>query len=70
MPLGAKRRRAGRRLTQNAMAARAGQSKEHEMAMDVVDYEIKGPEMQFVEVELDPGAADSMMFMVAYPHAR
>jgi uncharacterized protein (TIGR00266 family) len=27
------------------------------MAMDVVDYEIKGAEMQFVEVELDPGEA-------------
>ena len=25
------------------------------MAMDVVDYEIKGSEMQFVEFELDPG---------------
>ena len=25
------------------------------MAMDVVDYEIKGAEMQFVEIELDPG---------------
>ena len=27
------------------------------MAMDVVDYEIKGAEMQFVEIELDPGKA-------------
>ncbi|MBP6766002.1 MAG: TIGR00266 family protein [Rubrivivax sp.] len=27
------------------------------MGMDVVDYEIKGSEMQFVEVELDPGEA-------------
>ena len=40
------------------------------MAMDVVDYEIKGAEMQFVEVELDPGEAaigeaGSMMFMEA-----
>lgn len=40
------------------------------MAMDVVDYEIKGAEMQFVEVELDPGEAaigeaGSMMFMDA-----
>jgi uncharacterized protein (TIGR00266 family) len=38
------------------------------MAMDAVDYEIKGSEMQFVEVELDPGEAavgeaGSMMFM-------
>ena len=38
------------------------------MAMDVVDYEIKGSEMQFVEVELDPGEAaigeaGSMMYM-------
>jgi uncharacterized protein (TIGR00266 family) len=38
------------------------------MAMDVVDYEIKGSEMQFVEVELDPGEAaigeaGSMFFM-------
>ncbi|MDO8418400.1 MAG: TIGR00266 family protein [Rubrivivax sp.] len=40
------------------------------MAMDAVDYEIKGAEMQFVEVELDPGEAavgeaGSMMFMDA-----
>ena len=40
------------------------------MAMDVVDYEIKGVEMQFVEVELDPGEAavgeaGSLMFMEA-----
>ena len=40
------------------------------MTMDVVDYEIKGAEMQFVEVELDPGEAavgeaGSMMFMDA-----
>ncbi len=27
------------------------------VAMDVVDYEIKGSEMQYVEVELDPGEA-------------
>ncbi len=27
------------------------------MAMDRVDYEIKGAEMQFVEIELDPGEA-------------
>lgn len=38
------------------------------MAMDVVDYEIKGSEMQFVEVELDPGEAavgeaGSLMYM-------
>jgi uncharacterized protein (TIGR00266 family) len=38
--------------------------------MDVVDYEINGAEMQFVEVELDPGEAaigeaGSMMFMDA-----
>jgi uncharacterized protein (TIGR00266 family) len=44
--------------------------KETTMAMDVVDYEIKGSEMQFVEVELDPGEAavgeaGSMMFMDA-----
>jgi uncharacterized protein (TIGR00266 family) len=43
-------------------------SKEKPMAMDVVDFEIKGSEMQFVEVELDPGEAaigeaGSMMFM-------
>jgi uncharacterized protein (TIGR00266 family) len=41
-----------------------------DMAMDVVDYEIKGAEMQFVEVELDPGEAaigeaGSMFFMDA-----
>ena len=40
------------------------------MAMDIVDFEIKGSEMQFVEVELDPGEAaigeaGSMMFMDA-----
>ena len=40
------------------------------MAMDVVDYEIRGSEMQFVEVELDPGEAaigeaGSMMYMDA-----
>ena len=40
------------------------------MSMDVVDYEIKGSEMQFVEIELDPGEAavgeaGSMMFMDA-----
>ena len=40
------------------------------MAMDVVNYEIKGSEMQFVEVELDPGEAavgeaGSMMYMDA-----
>lgn len=38
--------------------------------MDVIDFEIKGSEMQFVEVELDPGEAaigeaGSMMFMDA-----
>ena len=27
------------------------------MAMDVVDFEIKGSEMQYVEIELDPGEA-------------
>ena len=40
------------------------------MAMDVVGYEIKGAEMQFVEIELDPGEvaigeAGSMMYMDA-----
>jgi uncharacterized protein (TIGR00266 family) len=40
------------------------------MVMDVVDYEIKGAEMQFVEVELDPGEAavgeaGSLFFMDA-----
>ncbi len=40
------------------------------MGMDAVDYEIKGAEMQFVEVELDPGEAavgeaGSMFFMDA-----
>lgn len=38
------------------------------MAMDVVDFDIRGSEMQFVEVELDPGEAavgeaGSLMFM-------
>src|SRR3954471_10517116 len=46
------------------------EQKETTMAMDVVDYVIKGSEMQFVEVELDPGEAavgeaGSMMFMEA-----
>jgi uncharacterized protein (TIGR00266 family) len=50
-------------LTENAP-----QHKEQQMAMDAVDYRIKGAEMQFVEVELDPGEAavgeaGSMMFM-------
>ncbi len=40
------------------------------MAMDAIDYEIRGAEMQFVEIELDPGEAaigeaGSMMFMDA-----
>jgi uncharacterized protein (TIGR00266 family) len=40
------------------------------MAMDVIDYEIRGAEMQFVELELDPGEAavgeaGSMMYMDA-----
>jgi uncharacterized protein (TIGR00266 family) len=40
------------------------------MGMDVVDYEVKGAEMQFVEVELDPGEAavgeaGSLMYMDA-----
>lgn len=38
------------------------------MAMDVIDYDIRGAEMQFVELELDPGEAaigeaGSLMFM-------
>jgi uncharacterized protein (TIGR00266 family) len=46
------------------------QERSRVMAMDVVDFEIKGSEMQFVEVELDPGEAaigeaGSMMFMDA-----
>jgi uncharacterized protein (TIGR00266 family) len=44
--------------------------KEKFMAMDVVDYEIFGNEMQYVEVELDPGEAavgeaGVMMYMEA-----
>lgn len=40
------------------------------MAMDVIDYDIRGAEMQFVEIELDPGEAaigeaGSLMFMDA-----
>ena len=40
------------------------------MAMDVIDYKIYGAEMQFVEVELDPGEAamgeaGSMIYMEA-----
>jgi uncharacterized protein (TIGR00266 family) len=39
-----------------------------DMAMHVIDYDIRGAEMQFVEIELDPGEAavgeaGSMMFM-------
>jgi uncharacterized protein (AIM24 family) len=33
------------------------------MPMDVVDYEIFGEDMQYVEVELDPGEAGAMMYM-------
>ena len=33
--------------------------------MDVVDYEIFGTDMQYVEVELDPGEAGAMMYMQA-----
>ena len=38
------------------------------MAMDVIDYQIYGSEMQFVEIELDPqeatiAEADAMMYM-------
>jgi uncharacterized protein (TIGR00266 family) len=48
----------------------AAQQEMRIMSMDVVDYEIRGAEMQFVEVELDPGEAaigeaGSMMFMDA-----
>jgi uncharacterized protein (TIGR00266 family) len=48
----------------------AGTEEKRNMAMDVVDFEIKGSEMQFVEVELDPGEAavgeaGSLMFMDA-----
>jgi uncharacterized protein (TIGR00266 family) len=44
--------------------------KEQKMAMDMVDYEIFGNEMQYVEVELDPGEAavgeaGVMMYMQA-----
>ena len=28
------------------------------MAMDVIDYYLRGDDMQFVEIELDPGEAD------------
>ena len=40
------------------------------MAMDVVDYEIKGSKMQLVEIDLDPGEAavgeaGSLFFMDA-----
>lgn len=40
------------------------------MGMDVIDYDIRGAEMQFVEIELDPGEAaigeaGSLMFMDA-----
>jgi uncharacterized protein (TIGR00266 family) len=52
------------------MAAFKVHPEHRNMAMDVVDYEIKGAEMQFVEIELDPGEAavgeaGSMMFMDA-----
>src|ERR1700756_1579265 len=56
------------RLDGECGSGRGTDTKEPKMAMDVVDYEIKGAEMQFVEVELDPGEAavgeaGSMMFM-------
>src|SRR5437764_3152093 len=58
------------RAVQNAPLRQCRQQRETTMAMDVVDYEIKGSEMQFVEIELDPGEAavgeaGSMMFMDA-----
>src|ERR1700749_2929398 len=62
-------RRAGCRPACWRMRFRPGAGqRRNAMAMDVVDYEIKGSEMQFVEVELDPGEAavgeaGSMMFM-------
>jgi len=51
-------------------ARAAARRKGRAMGMDVVDYEIRGEEMQFVEIELDPGEAavgeaGSMMFMDA-----
>ncbi|MBI3171422.1 MAG: AIM24 family protein, partial [Hydrocarboniphaga effusa] len=33
------------------------------MPMDVIDYKIYGGDMQFVEIELDPGEAGAMRFM-------
>jgi uncharacterized protein (TIGR00266 family) len=54
------------------VAGRAGMinvwTREKAMAMDVIDYEIFGDDMQYVEVELDPGEAavgeaGMMMFM-------
>jgi uncharacterized protein (TIGR00266 family) len=59
------------RLRHNGAVVRAAPGERKQaMAMDVVDYEIRGAEMQFVEVELDPGEAaigeaGSMMFMDA-----
>jgi uncharacterized protein (TIGR00266 family) len=57
-------------VTIAAVFVRQLSSGERTMAMDVVDYEIRGAEMQFVEVELDPGEAaigeaGSLMFMDA-----
>jgi uncharacterized protein (TIGR00266 family) len=66
----ASRRRRGRFGTIAAESTLTASREETTMAMDVVDFEIKGSEMQFVEIELDPGEAavgeaGSMMFMDA-----
>jgi uncharacterized protein (TIGR00266 family) len=62
--------RVTRRVQNAALSVDTVAKRRYHVAMDAVDFEIKGSEMQFVEVELDPGEAvvgeaGSMMFMDA-----
>jgi uncharacterized protein (TIGR00266 family) len=64
------RGRKGRAVRFGTIPPVVGKQESALMGMDVVDYEIKGAEMQFVEIELDPGEAavgeaGSMMCMDA-----
>ena len=57
-------------LAATARLRKSDREAQHGMAMHVIDFEIKGSEMQFVEIELDPGEAaigeaGSMMYMDA-----
>jgi uncharacterized protein (TIGR00266 family) len=58
------------RWNNSGAAGRGAPDERFAMTMDAVDFEIKGAEMQFVEIELDPGEAavgeaGSMMYMDA-----